>query len=119
MIVTVGKEKGTGGRNQEFAISAAQRIAESSSIVIGSVDSDGTDGPGKQFVKGYEDIPCLAGGIVDGKTMNEAKEAGVNVTEELKKHNTTMALWKLRSGIVATPNISLNDLTVTLITGHS
>jgi glycerate 2-kinase len=119
MIVTVGKEKGIGGRNQEFTLSAAQRIAGSGNIVIGSVDSDGTDGPGTQFVEGYEGIPCLAGGIVDGETMNEAIEVGVNVTEELKKHNSTMALWKLKSGVVATPNISLNDLTVTLITGHS
>jgi glycerate-2-kinase len=119
LLVTVGKEEGIGGRNQEFALSAAQRIAGSKNIVIGSVDSDGTDGPGTQFVKGYEGIPCLAGGIVDGETMEEAKRAGVNVVEELKRHNTTLALWKLESGVVATPNISLNDLTVTLIMGRS
>ena len=117
--VTVGKETGIGGRNQEFALSAAQMIAGSKNIVIGSVDSDGTDGPGTQFVKGYEDIPCLAGGVVDGYTMEEAKVAGVDVQDELKKHNTTLALWKTKNGIVATPNISLNDLTVTLIMGHS
>lgn len=119
LLVTVGKEQGIGGRNQEFILSAAQRIAGSKNIVMGSVDSDGTDGPGTQFVKGYEDIPCLAGGIVDGETMEEAKAAGVNVGDELKRHNTTLALWKLKSGVEATPNISLNDLGVTLIMGRS
>jgi len=87
--------------------------------VIGSVDTDGTDGPGTQFVEGFEDILCLAGGIVDGETVEAAKEAGVNVVEELKRHNTTPALWKLKSGIVATPNIRVGDLTVALIMGRS
>jgi len=119
LMVTVGKERGIGGRNQEFALAAAQRIAGSKNVVIGSVDSDGTDGPGTQFAKGYEDIPCLDGGIVDGETMEEAKRAGVNVEEALKTHNSTMALWKLKNGVVATPNISLNDLSVTLIKGRS
>ena len=40
-VVTVGKEKGIGGRNQEYCIAAATRIAGSKSIVIGAVDTDG------------------------------------------------------------------------------
>ena len=120
MIVTVGKEKGIGGRNQEFALSAALRIAGSKNIVIASVDTDGTDGPGIQFTKGPKDMPsCFAGGIVDGETAEEAKEAGVNIVEELKKHNTSPALWKLKSGIIAIPDISLGDLTVALVTGYN
>jgi glycerate 2-kinase len=119
MLVTVGREKGIGGRNQEFALAAAQRIVGSRNIVVGSVDSDGTDGPGTQFAQGYEGIPCLAGGVVDGETMDEAQTSGVNVAEDLKRHNTSAALWKLKSGITATPNISLNDLTVTLIMGRA
>lgn len=113
--VTVGKEKGVGGRNQEFVLSAAIRIAGSKNIVIAAVDSDGTDGPGTQFVKTYEDIPCLAGGIVDGETFKEAEEAAINIQEELRKHNATLALWKLQSGIVATNGISLDDISVILI----
>ena len=116
MVVTVGKEKGIGGRNQEFVLSAAQEIAGSENIVIGSVDTDGTDGPGTQFAEGAGNMPtCLAGGIVDGETVEEAKKAGINVTEELKKHNTSPTLWRLRSGVAATPNISLVDLTVALV----
>ncbi len=117
MIVTVGKEKGIGGRNQEFALAAAPGIADSKNTVIASADTDGTDGPGTQFTEGPAGMPeCFAGGIVDGETMKEAEKAGVNITEELKRHNTSLALWKLKNGIVASPNISLNDLTVALIT---
>jgi glycerate-2-kinase len=118
MIVTVGKEKGIGGRNQEFALSAAIRIAGSANIVIGSVDTDGTDGPGAQFIEDLGEMPCLAGGIVDGRTVEAANTAGIDIAEELKRHNTSYALWKLNSGVVATPGISLLDLTVALIMGR-
>lgn len=119
LVVTVGQEKGIGGRNQEFALSAALKIAGSENIVIASVDTDGTDGPGSQFSDGSVDMPCLAGGIVDGQTVDSAKKMGVDIVEELKRHNTTPALWKLNSGVMATPNISLIDLTVALIMGRS
>ncbi|MBA7674940.1 D-glycerate 2-kinase [subsurface metagenome] len=119
MTVGIGKETGMGGRNQEFALSTAQDIAESKNLVIASVDTDGTDGPGIQFSGQLDDMPsCLAGGVVDGFTLAEAEEAGINIAEELKKHNTSPALWKLKSGILATPNISLLDLTVILVLGR-
>jgi len=119
LLVTVGKGNGVGGRNQEYALSAALRIAGSKHIVVGAVDSDGTDGPGTQFSEAYRDIPCLAGGLVDGETASEARAAGIDLRAELRRHNATPALWKLDSGIVATHNISLNDLGVTLIMGRS
>jgi glycerate-2-kinase len=118
MVVAVGNERGMGGRNQEFALSVAQRIAGSKNIVIGSVDTDGTDGPGDQFTEGPQKLPCLTGGIVDGETVAAAKQAGVDIGEAIKRHNTTPALWKLNSGVVATPNISLIDLTVALVLGR-
>lgn len=119
MVVTVGKEKGVGGRNQEFVLSAALKIEGSDNIVIASVDTDGTDGPGFQYTAGAAEIPCLSGGIVDGRTMEEARKRGVDIIGELKRHNTTPALWKLNSGVVISPNISLIDLTVALILGRS
>jgi glycerate-2-kinase len=115
LLVTVGQEKGIGGRNQEFILSAAQRIDGSESIVMGAVDSDGTDGPGTQFVEEGTGIPCLGGGIVDGETIEEAKNAGIDIREELKRHNATIPLWNLKSGIVISKSISINDLSVTLI----
>jgi glycerate 2-kinase len=115
VVVTTGPEPGVGGRNQEVALAAAMEIAGSDKIVVCAVDSDGTDGPGGQFMGDDYPIPNLAGGIVDGQTMAEAKAAGVNVHAELMKHNTTPALWAVNSGILATHNISLNDLCITLV----
>jgi hypothetical protein len=40
---------------------------------------------------------------------------GIDLTEELKKHNSTIPLLKLKDGIIATNNISLDDLTIILI----
>jgi len=117
MVVTVGAETGIGGRNQEFVLSAARRIAGSPNIVIGSVDTDGTDGPGGQFVEGKWEIPTLAGGIVDGETVAAARAAGVNIDEELKRHNTLEPLWRTNSGLVVSPNISCLDLTVAVVMG--
>ena len=55
---------------RSFALSAALRMAGSKDIVIVSVDTSGTDGPGIQFTKRSKDMPsCLAGGIVDGETV--------------------------------------------------
>jgi len=120
MLVTVGRENGIGGRNQEFSLAAALRINGSENIVVASVDTDGTDGPGTQLTKRLHDMPhCLAGGIADGKTVTEAQELGIDIEEEIKRHNTSPPLWKLKSGIIATPNISLVDLTVALVLGCS
>jgi glycerate 2-kinase len=119
MLVTVGRETGIGGRNQEACLAGATSIAGSKNIVIGSCDTDGTDGPGMQYTKGPADMPdCLAGAIVDGYTMDEAKRAGLNVLEELKHHNTSVPLWQIGSGVAATPNISVIDLTVGLVMGR-
>jgi glycerate-2-kinase len=116
LLVTVGGEIGVGGRNQEYALSAAFELAGTDQIVMGGVDTDGTDGPGGDF--GVEGVNCLAGGIVDGQTVAQAKAAGVDIWAAVTQHNTSQALWKLESGIVATPNIALGDLGVTLILGR-
>jgi glycerate-2-kinase len=118
LLVTVGAETGIGGRNQEYALAAASKIAGSENIVFGAVDTDGTDGPGG-FVENDLGISCLAGGIVDGHTLSEARATGVDIAAALQQHNTSPALWQLGCGIAATQNISLTDLGVTLILGRS
>jgi glycerate 2-kinase len=115
LLVTVGEETGVGGRNQEYALSAATRIAGNRRIVMAGADTDGTDGPGGYFAADNGNIPCLAGGIVDGETVAEAQALGVDIVAELRRHNTSAALWELQSGIAATQNISLTDLGVTLV----
>jgi glycerate-2-kinase len=91
--VTVGQERGMGGRNQEYCVAAAPTIPGSRNIVMGSADSDGTDGPGTQFSDHQlGNISCLAGGIVDGETVREAKARGVDLEDALRRHNTSPAL---------------------------
>ena len=116
-VVTVGKECGVGGRNQEYCLAAAMRIADNKNIVIGAVDTDGTDGPGG-FV--YENAPsCLAGAVVDGYTIDEAKEKGIDLQNALKTHGTSEPLWRLDSGVWATANVSALDLRIIYIGGKT
>jgi glycerate-2-kinase len=115
MVVTVGKEAGMGGRNQEYALSAARHIAGSERIVMASIDTDGTDGPGRQFVQGYEDVPVLNGAIVDGTTAPRAEALGFDVFGELRRHNTSPVLHTLGDGLIASPSVSMNDISVALV----
>ncbi len=83
-MVAVGDDTGRGGRNQEFVLAAAPRLAGTRRIVMASVDSEGTDGP-----------TDAAGGIVDGETWARAAAAGVDVFAELANHNSYGALSAL------------------------
>lgn len=112
-VVTVGKESGVGGRNQEYCIAAATNIAGSSRIVIGAVDTDGTDGPGGFQCVGAPE--CLSGAIVDGYTISEAKQKGIDMWEALRTHGTSEPLWKLDCGIEAEIGVSALDLRIIYI----
>jgi glycerate-2-kinase len=117
LLVTVGQERGMGGRNQEYALSAALELGPTQHVIMGSVDSDGTDGPGRQFVEGddYAAIPVLTGGLVDHSTVARAQALGIDLRDALKRHDTSPALYRLGDGILATPAMSMGDLSVTLI----
>ena len=114
LVVTVGNHKGVGGRNQEYCLAAAAKIAGSKRIVVGAVDTDGTDGPGGLKLPGAPD--CLAGAIIDGYTMEEARNNGIDIYHVLDAHAASEPLWKLGCGIQATHNISVLDLGIILIT---
>jgi glycerate-2-kinase len=86
--VTISGGGGEGGRNQELALAAAMRISGSNRIVIASVGSDGSDGP-----------TDIAGAIVDGHTLNEARESDINLEERLSKHDSSNVLRYLRDAI--------------------
>lgn len=120
MLVTVGQAGGMGGRNQEYSVSAALELGGIQRVIMGSVDSDGTDGPGHQFVTGddYTAIPVLSGAIVDGTTQPRAEALGLDLAAALKRHDTSPALYRLDDGIIATPAMSMGDLSVTLILGE-
>jgi len=116
--VPVGDATGIGGRNQEFALLWGQMLGEgrlaSKRVVVAAMDSDGTDGPGTQLAGG--ETVCMAGGIVDGETVAEAKALGIDLDAELANHNSTMALIRLR-GAIHTGNTGtcLGDLRVALV----
>jgi len=89
LVVATGNSTGRGGRNQEFALAAAPRIAGSKNIVIASVDSEGTDGP-----------TDVAGGIVDGHTLDRLVEAGFDLRAELENHNSGGVLEALGDTVI-------------------
>lgn len=96
---------GKGGPSQEFALGAAIKIAGSKKIVVASIDTDGTDGPTE-----------IAGGIVDGYTLNRAKKNGIDIYECLMKHNTHEALLALQDALITGPtNTNVMDLNVAVI----
>jgi glycerate-2-kinase len=116
--VPTGDALGVGGRNQEFVLAWGRLIGSgrlaSKRVVVAAMDSDGTDGPGTQLVGG--EYLCMAGGVVDGYTMDEAAKLGVDVVTELGNHNSTVALMKLKSAIyTGNTGTCLGDLRVTLI----
>jgi glycerate 2-kinase len=78
--VTV-RGSGVGGRNLEFAAAAALVIDGASGIAIGSVGTDGRDGP-----------TDAAGAVVDGETALRAREARMELAEGLRNNDTLRAL---------------------------
>jgi glycerate-2-kinase len=104
-VVAIGQEKGIGGRNQEFVLSAAPRISSDQNIVIGSVDSDGTDGP-----------TTIAGGIVDGFSIDRISQTGINLAKELRHHNSSPVLQAINDAIIiGNTGTNLRDLRVVYV----
>lgn len=96
---------GTGGPNQEFAVSFALEAAGMENVVALSIDTDGTDGPTQ-----------IAGGLVDGTTALRAQQIGVNLYEHLSRHDVTPALQKLGAAVVTgATGTNVNDLRLIII----
>lgn len=92
--------QGKGGRAQEFAAAAACEIADLHKVWVAAVGTDGTDGP-----------TAVAGAVVSGGTVDQAKLEGVNLRRALAQHNTYSALHALKSHIVTGPTgTNVNDL---------
>jgi glycerate-2-kinase len=116
--VPTGNTTGIGGRNQEFALAWAQILGKgrlsSKRIVVAAIDSDGTDGPGTQFTDNKDF--CVAGGMADGYTLEESIKQGVDIPAELKNHNSTVALMKLKNAIyTGNTGMGLGDLRVVIV----
>lgn len=129
LSVPVGTANGIGGRNQEFVLDMARRLGPipgwalengldvGRDMVVASVDSDGTDGPGTQFNRDApEGFTCFAGGIADGTTLERARELGIDLEAELRNHNSSIPLWRLQDGIyTGNTGTCAGDLRVILI----
>ena len=102
-VVSV-KGTGTGGRNQELALAAAEGISGLQDLLVFSVGSDGTDGP-----------TDAAGGIVDGSTAGRLKERGLNLQEILANNDSYKGLAAVAGLIKTGPTgTNVNDITVIL-----
>ncbi len=87
--VTISGPCGRGGPNQETALAYPTKLYAKCEAVCLSMDSDGSDGP------------CdIAGGIADGLTLKRAKEAGVDLTDVLKRHDAATALTALGDALI-------------------
>ncbi len=100
------KGDGKGGRNQEFALSAAIDIEGYEGVVILSAGTDGTDGP-----------TDATGAIVDSNTCKDAKERFCIKPEEfLIKNDSYNFFNKTGEHIVTGPTLTnVMDIMISLI----
>lgn len=75
-VVTIRGE-GEGGRNQEFALSAAPALMHNPHALLVSLATDGEDGP-----------TDAAGAAVDGTTVLRALEQGLDLDEHLRRNDS-------------------------------
>ncbi|MEM2904963.1 MAG: glycerate kinase [Candidatus Bathyarchaeia archaeon] len=96
---------GRGGRNQEVALAAALKIRGSSGVVVASLGTDGLDGP-----------TDAAGALVDGQTVDRAREARLDPLRALAE-NDSYTFFKALGDLVFTgPTMTnVNDLAVMVV----
>lgn len=99
------KGNGKGGRNQELALSCAEKIKDYSNMAVLCIGSDGTDGP-----------TDAAGGYVDADTWEKIARSGKTPREYLESNDSYNAL-KLSDGLIFTgaTGTNVNDLYLLLI----
>jgi glycerate 2-kinase len=96
---------GFGGRNQEFALSAALHIDGLEQVVLLSGGTDGTDGP-----------TDAAGGIVDGGTLRRATANGLDARDYLRRNDSYHFLQMTGDLLITGPTYTnVMDLHVMLI----
>lgn len=96
---------GRGGRNQEFALSAAALLSESSVAALASAGTDGIDGP-----------TSAAGAFADASTMARARARGLDPAAALAAHDSHTFFAALGDLIVTGPtHTNVGDLQIFLI----
>jgi len=91
VTVKVQREGGVGGRNQHFALHCAKQIA-SENIAVLSAGTDGIDGNS-----------TAAGAVVDGTTIQRARQVGIDVRETLNNFDSFSLFEPLGDSIITGP----------------
>ena len=96
---------GLGGRNQEFALAAAIEIDGLAGVVALSGGTDGTDGP-----------TDAAGGIVDGATLQRARDKGLDAKDYLQRNDSYHFLKATGDLLITGPTLTnVMDLRLLLV----
>ena len=100
---------GQGGPAQELALGFALEVAGRKGICLCSLDTDGTDGP-----------TTIAGGLVDGTTVERAKQSGLDCYKSLSTHDSSTVLRAVGDA-VCTGNTGTNvcDLNIVYVSGKA
>lgn len=98
--------RGTGGRNQEFALAAAPLVAAlGAAAVLASAGTDGVDGP-----------TDAAGAVVDSTTLARARDAGRDPAEALAANDAYPFFAALGDLIISGPTgTNVGDVQVLLV----
>jgi glycerate-2-kinase len=99
---------GRGGRNQEFALSAALLIEGEKGVAIAAMGSDGVDGP-----------TDAAGAVVDGFTVKRSRRLGLDPQIFLQENNS-YEFFNLIGGHIKTgpTGTNVNDFYIAVIIGE-
>ncbi len=101
----VVRGEGTGGPNQEFALTLAVELEGVEGWAAFAADTDGNDGP-----------TDAAGGLVDGGTASKMREAGIDPVRALEENDARAALEAAGALLVTGPTgTNVNDLRVVLV----
>ena len=94
---------GIGGRNTEMALAFAEEISGVEGITFLSAGTDGTDGP-----------TDAAGAIIDGRTIDKAKEVGL-LSGSYLKNNDSYTFFKKTSELLVTGSTGTNVMDIQII----
>ena len=105
-VVSIGDDdRGLGGPNQEFALSAAMNIVDLQQVLIASIDTDGSDGP-----------TDVAGAMVGGSTIHTARAKGWNPSKVLRSHDSYSLLCGIGDAVfTGATGTNVNDLKLLLV----
>lgn len=104
--VTLKKNFGKGGPNQEFVVSTILNMTDMENFTVVGLDTDGTDGPTR-----------VAGALADSRTVAMATTMGLDLHQSLKDHTVLNDLILLEEAVVTGhTGTNVNDLKFIILT---